>query len=109
MANVLGPAAGPAQQPHPNFQLMSNDYAQITEVHQRLSNQLPLQQSPCGLCGEPAVDQGNHMAQELAALRRAIETRFTVADRQFEELNRQLAETDNQLAQINSTLHVKQV
>lgn len=103
MANVPGPVAGPAQQAQPNFQSISNDHAQIAEVHQRLSNELLL------FSNLPAVDQGNHMVQELAALRRTIETRFAATDHQFEGLSRQLAETNHQLGQINSTLHIKQV
>ena len=82
---------------------ISDDHAQIAELHQPLSHELLL------LSNLPAVDQGNYMIQELAALRRTIETWFEGADRQFEGINHQLAETNLQLGRINNTLNVKQV
>lgn len=84
MENVPGPAAGLAQQAQPNFQSISNDHAQIAEVHQRLSNELLV------FNNLHAADQGNHISQELAALRCTMETRFV-------RLNRQLVETNHEL------------
>lgn len=105
MANV--PGLGQAQ---PNLHSIANDHAQIADVHQRLTREL------LHLNNFPAVDQGNHMIQELTALRRTIEDGFAVADHQFAGINHQLADINHQLTdinhrlgRINSTFNVKQV
>ena len=93
MANV--PGLGRVQ---PNLHSISNDHAQIADVHQRLTREL------LHLNNLPAVDQGNHVIQELTALRRTIENRFAAADQQFAGINHQLADISHQLTDINHRL-----